>query len=81
LLATTLRREDRGAKVSSKPTPSVANLLGLGLTTALCVVAGVGGGHWLDETLKTGLVFTFVGLVLGVAVAVAVVYFGIRQFL
>jgi hypothetical protein len=26
-------------------------------------------------------VFTFVGLVLGIAVAVAVVYFGIRQFL
>jgi hypothetical protein len=53
----------------------------MGVTTALCVVAGVGGGHWLDETLKTGLLFTFVGLALGVVLAVAVVYFGIRQYL
>jgi hypothetical protein len=67
--------------VSSKPTPSLANLLGMGVTTALCVVAGVGGGHWLDVTLKSGLVFTFVGLLVGVAVAVAVVYFGTRKFL
>jgi hypothetical protein len=81
LLGTTLRREDRAANVSNKPTPSLATLLGMGVTTALCVVAGVGGGHWLDGTFKTGLVFTFVGLVLGVVVAVAVVYFRIRQFL
>jgi hypothetical protein len=53
----------------------------MGVTTALCVVAGVGGGHWLDVTLKSGLVFTFVGLLVGVAVAVAVVYFGTRKFL
>jgi hypothetical protein len=67
--------------MSSKPTPSLASLLGMGVTTALCVVAGVGGGHWLDVTLKTGLVFTFVGLLLGVVAGIAVVYFGIRQFL
>lgn len=67
--------------MSSKPTPSLATLLGMGVTTALCVVAGVGGGHWLDETFKTGVVFTFVGLAVGVVVAVAAVYFQVRQFL
>ncbi len=81
LLATTLRREDRDAKVSSKPTPSLATLLGMGVSTALCVGAGVGGGYWLDETLKTGLTFTFVGLGLGIVAAVAAVYFEIRAFL
>jgi Putative F0F1-ATPase subunit Ca2+/Mg2+ transporter len=67
--------------VSNKPAPSVANLLGMGVTTALCVGAGVGGGYWLDETLKTGLLFTFVGLGLGTVAAVVAVYFEIKAFL
>jgi hypothetical protein len=53
----------------------------MGVSTALCVGAGVGGGYWLDETLKTGLTFTFVGLGLGIVAAVAAVYFEIRAFL
>ena len=81
LLDTTLRREDRYAKMSSKPTPSLATLLGMGVTTALCVGAGVGGGYWLDETFNTGALFTFVGLALGIVAAVAAVYFEIRAFL
>jgi len=60
--------------VSSKPTPSLATLLGMGVT-------GVGGGYWLDETFKTGVLFTFVGLGLGIVAAVAAVYFEIRAFL
>jgi hypothetical protein len=67
--------------VSSKPTPSVVTLLGMGVTTAICVGAGVGGGYWLDETLKTGWVFTFVGLALGTAAAVVAVYYEIKAFL
>lgn len=53
----------------------------MGVTTALCVGVGVGGGYWLDGTFKTGLTFTFVGLGLGIAAAVAAVYFQIRAFL
>ncbi|HXY43119.1 MAG TPA: AtpZ/AtpI family protein [Acidimicrobiales bacterium] len=67
--------------MSNKPTPSLATLLGMGVTTALCVGVGVGGGYWLDVTFKTGSTFTFVGLVLGVAAAVAAVYFEIKAFL
>lgn len=67
--------------MSEKPTPSLATLLGMGVTTALCVGAGVGGGYWLDEVLKTGLTFTFVGLGLGVLAAVAAVYFEVKAFL
>ncbi len=67
--------------MSDKPTPSLATLLGMGVTTALCVGAGVGGGYWLDGVLKTGLTFTFVGLALGVFAAVAAVYFEVKPFL
>jgi hypothetical protein len=56
-------------------------LLGMGITAALCLGAGVGGGYWLDETFRTGLLFTFIGVVLGIAAAVAAVYFEIKVFL
>lgn len=67
--------------MNSKPGPSLVTLLGMGVTTALCVGVGIGGGYWLDETLNTGLTFTFVGLGVGIAAAIAAVYFEIRAFL
>ena len=67
--------------MSNKPSPSVGTLLGMGVSTALCLGVGVGGGYWLDETFNTGLVLTFVGLVLGMAAAVLVVYLEVRKFL
>jgi hypothetical protein len=67
--------------VSSKPAPSLGTLLGMGVTTALCVAAGLGCGYWLDTTFKTGIVLTFVGLFLGIVAAVAAVYFEIRRYL
>jgi len=53
----------------------------MGVTTALCVAVGVGGGYWLDRTFRTGELLTFVGLALGVAAAVAAVYLEIKTFL
>lgn len=67
--------------MSDKPTPGLATLLGMGVTAALCVGAGIGGGYWLDGALKTGLTFTFVGLALGVVAAVAAVYYEVKAYL
>ncbi|MDA8037970.1 MAG: AtpZ/AtpI family protein [Actinomycetota bacterium] len=67
--------------MSSKPSPSPVTLLGMGVTAALCLGVGVGGGYWLDETFRTGLLFTFLGLVLGIAAAIAAVYLEIKTFL
>ena len=67
--------------VSRKPSPSFTTLIGMGVTTALCIAAGVGGGYWLDRTFHTGVLLTFVGLALGVVAAVAAVYFEIKTFL
>ena len=67
--------------VSEKTPPSLGALIGMGAALALCVVGGVGGGYWLDRTLHTGEVLTFVGLALGVAAAIAIVYFNAKTFL
>lgn len=69
------------AEVSRKPTPSAMTLLSMGVTAALCVGIGVGGGYWLDEKFKTGLVLTLVGLALGLIAAVVAMYLEIKPFL
>ncbi len=67
--------------VSRKPSPSFATLIGMGVTTALCVAAGVGGGYWLDATFHTGALLTFAGLALGLVAAFVAVYFEVKTFL
>lgn len=67
--------------MSKKPSPSFSSLIGMGVTTALCVAIGVGGGYWLDRTFKTGAVLTFCGLAIGMIAAVVANYFMIKTYL
>jgi F0F1-type ATP synthase assembly protein I len=46
-----------------------APLLGLGTTLAVTVLAGLGGGYWLDGRLGTRPVFVLLGGVVGLGVA------------
>lgn len=46
-----------------------APYLGLGTTLAVTVLAGLGGGYWLDGRLGTRPVFLLLGGVLGLGVA------------
>jgi F0F1-type ATP synthase assembly protein I len=46
-----------------------APYLGLGTTLAVTVLAGLGGGYWLDGRLGTRPVFLLLGGVLGLAAA------------
>jgi ATP synthase protein I len=46
-----------------------APLLGLGMTLAATVLAGLGGGHWLDGRLGTSPLFLLVGAVFGLGAA------------
>ncbi|HVO11581.1 MAG TPA: AtpZ/AtpI family protein [Vicinamibacteria bacterium] len=50
-----------------------APLLGLGLTLAVTVLAGLGAGYWLDGRLGTRPWFLLLGACLGVGAAM--VYF------
>ena len=46
-----------------------APLLGLGTTLAVTVLAGLGGGHWLDGRLGTRPVFLLLGGAFGLGAA------------
>ena len=49
-------------------------LMGMGWYVGFCIVAGVGGGLWLDRKLHTTPLLIMVGLLLGIIVAVYGVY-------
>jgi F0F1-type ATP synthase assembly protein I len=48
--------------------------IGIGWYIGICVAGGIGGGIWLDNKLGTSLIFTLVGLFLGLGVAVLGTY-------
>ena len=48
---------------------AVLQLLGIGWYVALSIVAGILGGRWLDDRLGTEVVFTLIGLALGLTLA------------
>lgn len=70
---------DRNAELG--PFALFGVLTGLGVTSAMWVAAGVGGGWLLDEWLDLPHVFVFVGLVAGVALAVLSVRAIVRKYL
>ena len=41
-----------------------------GITLAISVVLGYFAGHWLDDRLNTGIIFTLIGVLLGLVAAV-----------
>ena len=40
-----------------------------GITLAISVVLGYFAGHWLDDRLSTGIIFTLIGVLLGLVAA------------
>ena len=65
--------EGRAARDQSRALREAAPLLGLGMTLAVTVLAGLGGGYWLDGRLGTRPVFLLLGGALGAGAAL--VYF------
>jgi F0F1-type ATP synthase assembly protein I len=62
--------------------PSGSDLAGLGVILAASVLVPFFVGGFLDGALHTRPVLQFVGLIVGIAAAVAVVYFGyVKRFL
>ena len=60
-------RED--ARDWTRALREAAPYLGLGTTLAITVLAGLGGGYWLDGRLGTRPVFLLLGSALGVGAA------------
>lgn len=61
--------------------PELSTLLGLGVSIAAFLVAGLGLGWWIDSLLDTLPVFIMVGLALGIAGAGAYVYVQFKKFM
>jgi ATP synthase protein I len=57
--------------MAKRTTPSVTTVQALavasqfGITLAVAVVLGYFAGHWLDDRLNTGIIFTLIGVLLG----------------
>jgi len=61
--------QGEGAQDWARALREAGPYLGLGTTLAVTVLAGLGGGYWLDGRLGTRPVFLLVGGTLGVGVA------------
>jgi F0F1-type ATP synthase assembly protein I len=57
------------------------SLMGMGFYIAIAIIAGILGGHWLDEKMNTNPLWLIIGLILGVAVAVLGVYNMLKPFI
>jgi hypothetical protein len=64
-----------------KQSPNLLTLLGLGITSALCLGIGLGAGWGIDSLLGTTPAFIFVGIIVGVAMAAAATWSEVRKFL
>ncbi len=62
--------------MANRSTPSVTTIQALavasqfGITLAISVVLGYFAGHWLDDRVNTGIIFTLIGVLLGLVAAV-----------
>jgi len=59
---------------STGPTVTTVQALAVasqfGITLAVSVVLGYFAGHWLDDRLNTGIIFTLIAVLLGLVAAV-----------
>ena len=53
---------------------TILRLLGIGWYVALCIGGGIIGGYYLDRWLDLTLVFTLLGLAVGLTLAVVGMY-------
>jgi len=52
----------------------------LGVASAFCIGAGVGGGYWIEVSTTAGTGVVFAGLGIGLLAAFALNYFTIKRF-
>ena len=76
LLRCSAKLSVRGAKGMAKGTGPITTFEALavasqfGISLVVCVVLGYLAGHWIDDRLNTGIIFTLIGVLLGLVAAV-----------
>jgi|TARA_B110000263_G_C15097051_1_gene413503 hypothetical protein len=68
-MITFCRRPEGAVALNRGDLTTVLQFLGIGWYIALCLLAGVGGGVWLDKQLGSLPVLTLLGLGLGLVTA------------
>jgi hypothetical protein len=66
--------------VEEKPSPGVFTLVGMGVSIALCIAAGLVLGVWLDAVTHLSPWFSLLGLLVGIVFAVTTAYVQIKRF-
>ena len=61
--------------------PTLFELAGMGVVSALLVGGGVALGYFVGSATKAGSVAVFVGLALGLGAAIAATYVRIKRYL
>jgi putative Mn2+ efflux pump MntP len=69
------------ARNGPRGSPGLSDLLAIGGTAALCLVAGMGLGWLVDSLLHTFPAFALVGLAIGIAAGCYYAYSQFRTFL
>lgn len=64
-----------------RSSPTLFELAGTGVLSAVCIAAGTGGGYWIAVSTGAGAAVIFAGLALGIVAAVAAVYFKVKRYL
>jgi hypothetical protein len=67
--------------VGQRSGPTLFELAGTGVMSAIFVAAGTGGGYWIASSTGAGAAVTFAGLAVGIAVAVVAAYVKIKRYL
>jgi hypothetical protein len=61
--------------MANRTTPTITTFQALavasqfGITLAISVVLGYFAGHWIDDRLKTAIIFTLIGVLVGLTAA------------
>lgn len=58
---------------------ALANAINLATSVAAAVALGILGGGWLDKRFETGMVFTVIGTLLGIATAGKIMWERLNQ--
>lgn len=75
------KRGERPAPSGGRERLAVMEFATMGLSSAVLVAAGVGGGYWLGSATGAGTVLVLVGLGFGVVAAAATMYLKLKKYL
>jgi hypothetical protein len=67
--------------VEDKRSPNWLDLMAMGLASAIMIGVGLGVGVWVDSTLGSSPIATFIGLAFGIACAVGSTVHQVKKFL